>query len=457
MSNNVKNGSLRAFGVVMVLALGAHMPAQADNAARLGNDLTPVGANPKASADGTIPAWTGGLTKPPAGYRKGDYHPDPYGDDKVLFTINNQNLAQYKSRLTPGQLELFKKYPDYTMPVYATRRSCAVPPHVYEATKRNATQARLTEDGNNVENAWVGYPFPVPPSAKAVYWNHNFHFQGYRSSAKTIGGTIYPSGSWSRVERQDKRYVHYADPQNIGRDLDNVQYEWMGIWTAPPRMNGSGFTAKNYINQVAQPRDGFVFRPETRKVARAPSSSFTHDAPLTSAEGLRYSNNMFGFSGAPDRYEWELKGKREVYIPYNPYRALQADVRPQDLLTARFLNRDYMRYELHRVWEVELTAKPNTNPTHPRRIMYFDEDSWIIVGAELYGHDGTLKRFQEAFVKNYYEVPTCIFDFDVMYDFESGRYNIDHLKLGNGPANMDDAKVRPRVFGSSALRRAISR
>ena len=71
---------------------------------------------------------------------------------------------------------------------------------------------------------------------------------------------------------------------------------------------------------------------------------------------------MFGFSGAPDRYEWELKGKREVYIPIIPIAPLQADVRPQDLLTARFLNRDYMRYELHRVWEVELTAKPNTNP-----------------------------------------------------------------------------------------------
>ena len=77
---------------------------------------------------------------------------------------------------------------------------------------------------------------------------------------------------------------------------------------------------------------------------------------------------------------------------------------------------------------------------------FFDEDSWIIVGAELYGHDGTLKRFQEAFCKNYYEVPTCIFDFDVMYDFESGRYNIDHLKLGNGPANMDDAKSQAARF-----------
>ncbi|NBR78969.1 MAG: hypothetical protein EBT71_02840 [Alphaproteobacteria bacterium] len=104
MSNNVKNGSLRAFGVVMVLALGAHMPAQADNAARLGNDLTPVGANPKASADGTIPAWTGGLTKPPAGYRKGDYHPDPYGDDKVLFTINNQNRLHHAGLCHAAQL-----------------------------------------------------------------------------------------------------------------------------------------------------------------------------------------------------------------------------------------------------------------------------------------------------------------------------------------------------------------
>ena len=140
------------------------------------------------------------------------------------------------------------------MPVYATRRSCAVPPHVYEATKRNATQARLTEDGNNVENAWVGYPFPVPPSAKAVYWNHNFHFQGYRSSAKTIGGTIYPSGSWSRVERQDKRYVIMPTRKISGAIWTMCN---MNGWVYGRRrlMNGSGFTAKNYINQVAQPRE----------------------------------------------------------------------------------------------------------------------------------------------------------------------------------------------------------
>jgi len=457
MSNNKIYKGTALIATVVALALTIQNPAQADNAARLGTDLTPVGANPKASADGTIPAWTGGLTEPPAGYRRGDYHPDPFADDKVLFTITAQNLGQYVDRLTPGQLRLFEKFPDYTMPVYQTRRSCALPPHVYEATRRNAKQARLTNDGNNVEGARIGVPFPVPQTAKAIYWNHNFYYQGYRYTADTIGGTVYPNGSWSRVERQDKRYVYYADPQYVGGDLKNLHFEWMGIWTAPPRLNGFGFSAKNYIDQVKQPRDGFVFRPETRKVGRAPSSSFTHDAPLTSTEGLRYSNNMFGFSGSPDRYDWELKGKREVYIPYNPYRALQADVKPDKLLTGRFMNRDYMRYELHRVWEVEITAKPDTNPTHPRRVFYFDEDSWIIVGSELYGHDGDLKRFQEVFVKNYYEMPTCIFDFDVMYDFDSGRYNVEHLKLGNGPANLDDETLRSRDFGASALRRAISR
>ena len=81
MGNNANKAGRYAFGAVVVMALAAYMPAQADNAARLGKGLTPVGANPKASADGTIPAWTGGLTKPVAGYRKGDYHPDPYGDD----------------------------------------------------------------------------------------------------------------------------------------------------------------------------------------------------------------------------------------------------------------------------------------------------------------------------------------------------------------------------------------
>ena len=54
----------------------------ADQIARLGADLTPLGAEKAGNPEGTIPAWDGGITTPPAGYQPGDHHPDPYGDDE---------------------------------------------------------------------------------------------------------------------------------------------------------------------------------------------------------------------------------------------------------------------------------------------------------------------------------------------------------------------------------------
>ena len=43
-----------------------------DQIARLGKDLTPLGAERAGNAEGTIPAWTGGITSPPAGYVRGE-------------------------------------------------------------------------------------------------------------------------------------------------------------------------------------------------------------------------------------------------------------------------------------------------------------------------------------------------------------------------------------------------
>ena len=56
----------------------------ADQAARLGQDLTPMGGEKAGNASGTIPAWEGGITTPPAGYQKGMHHPDPFAADKGI-------------------------------------------------------------------------------------------------------------------------------------------------------------------------------------------------------------------------------------------------------------------------------------------------------------------------------------------------------------------------------------
>src|SRR5262245_46724192 len=91
-----------------LLALGLATLARAAvsdaEAARLGQDLTPLGAEKAGNADGSIPAWTGGITTPPAGYKPGDHHPDPFANDQPLYTITAANLGQHESKLTPGQL-----------------------------------------------------------------------------------------------------------------------------------------------------------------------------------------------------------------------------------------------------------------------------------------------------------------------------------------------------------------
>ena len=50
------------------LALGCSIAVAGlspEQIARLGADLTPLGAEKAGNADGTIPEWTGGMTKPP--------------------------------------------------------------------------------------------------------------------------------------------------------------------------------------------------------------------------------------------------------------------------------------------------------------------------------------------------------------------------------------------------------
>ena len=89
-------------------ALAKVPQAEAD---RLGRDLTAVGGIKAGNADGSIPAYEGGLTKPPAGYTPGSHLVDPFAGDKPVATITAQNAGQYAARLTAGQQAMLKLYP----------------------------------------------------------------------------------------------------------------------------------------------------------------------------------------------------------------------------------------------------------------------------------------------------------------------------------------------------------
>src|SRR5690554_5376060 len=86
----------------------------------LGKGLTPLGAEQAGSADGLIPAWTGGITQPPANYRTGMHHPDPFLADQPRLVIDRGNLNEHAASLPAGLQQLVANNPDYQIRVFPT-------------------------------------------------------------------------------------------------------------------------------------------------------------------------------------------------------------------------------------------------------------------------------------------------------------------------------------------------
>jgi hypothetical protein len=115
-----------------------------------------------------------------------------------------------------------------------------------------------------------------------------------------------------------------------------------------------------------------------------------------------------------------------MYVPYNTYRFTYH--KPvSDLTTPNHLNPDYIRWELHRVWVVEATLKPEKRHIYSKRVFYIDEDSWMALASDEYDGRGQLYRSAIAHLTYSYDVQAPFFDNLAFYDFSSGLYNINGL------------------------------
>ncbi len=403
------------------LAWGAVSPQEA---ARLGADLTPLGGEKAGNADGSIPAWTGGLkSAADAGfpdYHSPDHYPDPYASDKPLFTITAANMSQYAAKLTEGHKALFKTYPDYKMIVYPTHRSGASPERVYEATKRNATTAKLVPDGNGFTGAIAGTPFPIPQSGVEVFWNHVTRWRGVVAAIQIGQAPMTASGSFTLVNFKEEFYFQYYEPGMTEAGLNNILLFFTQETTAPARLAGEVLLVQETLDQAKEARRAWVYNPGQRRVRRAPNVAF--DNPGTAADNLRTSDQLDMYNGSPQRYDWKLVGKREMYVPYNAYRLQDPKVKYSELLHKNHINQDLARYELHRVWVVDSTLKPGVSHIYSRRTLYVDEDSWQILAVDCYDSRGQLYRVQEGHAMNYYNLPSLWDNVELVMDLSNGRY-----------------------------------
>lgn len=419
----MKKLTLLASAVALVFSCNALAKLPADQVARLGQDLTPVGAEKAGNAAGTIPEWTGGIQAAPAGYKPGDHHPNPFADDKVLFTISKANLDQYRQFLSPGQIALFDLYPDtFKMNVYPTRRSASFPQYFYDATKRIAAEAELIQGGNGLKNAAIGIPFPIPSNGLEAIWNHIARYRGVAASRNAGQAAPTAQGAYTIIGFDEQIMFKYSHPDATPEVLqsENILFRFKQSVTTPARLAGTALLVHETMDQVATPRQAWTYNTGQRRVRRAPNVAY--DAPGTASDGLRTTDDFDMFNGSPDRYNWELKGKQEMYIAYNDYKLHSKELKYADILMAGHINPEHVRYEKHRVWVVEATLKEGTRHVYGKRVFFIDEDSWQIHVADLYDNRGDLYRVAVAHGLNYYEVPTHWSTLEVYHDLNSRRY-----------------------------------
>lgn len=421
-----------------------------EEAAQLGKTLTPLGAEMAGNAAGTIPVWTGGIVKPAAGYRQGGHYPDPYADDKPLFTIDATNMGQYKDNLSPGQMALLKKYPAYKLKIYPARRGVAFPQKHYEESIANATRVRLVEGGNGISGATGGIPFPVPKSGLEVMWNHLTRYRGDTYAMSWSQAAVTRGGDYTLVRFEYEFDIHYSNVTKPEKEREeNKLFNFLQTVTAPPRLAGQVLLVHDFLDAVKQPRQAWTYNPGQRRVRLAPQVAY--DNPGTASDGLRTSDDFLMFNGATDRYEWKLVGKKEMYVPYNSYKIAGSDLKYADILKPGHPNSEHARYELHRVWVVDATLKPGTSHIYRRRTFYIDEDSWAVVLVDKYDARGELWRVAELHNINFYNVPMFYGILEVHHDLQSGRY-IAMWLMNEEPVVYRTIRPSPGRFTPAGLR-----
>jgi hypothetical protein len=416
---------LSALALVSATAGPADAAVTPEEARQLGTTLTEFGAIKAGNKEGTIPAYTGGLTTAPPGFKRDSgFWVDPYKDDKPLLRIDAKNAAQYADKLSEGQKKLLKDNADYYIDVYPTHRSTALPEQVLKATVRNATTCKPLKDNYAVDQACRGgLPFPIPKSGYEVMWNVMLRYVGENGFGTPSGRSwIIDSNGKPIITSEQLTKVEKPYYQTRLTDRDPQLY-WRAyaVTNSPSRKAGNAEMLADFLDTVEKPRRAWSYTPGQRRVKLAPE--FVYDTPVSALGGVTLYDELFMFSGKMDRFDFKLVGKKEMFIPYNSYK-FNFECKDTTQFTPKHVNPACERWELHRVWVVESVLKPGMRHAYSKRTYYIDEDSYGAGMFDALDHNGQLYRsmFNSIFQVYDHQIPLALKS--ITYDFNRGMFAV---------------------------------
>lgn len=400
---------------------------------KLTDNLTPFGAI-KAGNGGSIPEWPSIFT--------------PDSDEKPLFTIKHENYQDYKINLTAGQLALFLQYESFIMPIYPSQRTATAPQWVYDNTESNATSVTLNKNSTGFVNSKAGIAFPIPESALEVYFNHVSRWRGKQLVNQASDAVIFDNGKFTLFTRKSLvRFDGYLD------DINSKYFVSLVSKTlAPATKSGSGVLVLEPLDQLNNKRAAWLWDKGRRRVIRAPNVAY--DNPIPSSSSLRTVDDTDLINGSPDRFNWKMLEKREIYVAYNNETLASKNLKYRDILSQNHINPNHTRYELHRVWVIEATLKDKWRHVYSKRTFYIDEDSWQVMLADQYNKQGKLWRVSISYPKFYSDMPGIFPVINVFHDLASQKYHVTGLQNQESGENIFNGEIaKDSLFTPSGFKR----
>ncbi|MFA4917196.1 MAG: DUF1329 domain-containing protein [Syntrophales bacterium] len=398
----------------------------ADEARQLGTTLTEFGAEKAGNADGSIPAYTGGL-KMDRG--KGRSYADPFKNEKPLYTIDASNVDKYASLLTQGTKAMIKRFPDtYKVHVYPTHRTVRYPSWVLENNIKNATTAKLGGEfeGDNMIGAdkkglpFAGIPFPIPKTGYEVMWNHMLQIEPPVVNFACLALLVDTTGYASKFGGITHYHLHpwYEKSGEIREQTNDALFGFSSTMKFPPSQAGTHFLNLYMPNAAEGGQRVWFYTPGQRRVRRAPE--FAYDVPIASYGGVFCWDEVFGFVGRMDRFDFKIIGRKEMIIPYNVF-GITNSATLDEQAGVKHVNPSTVRWEKHRVWVVDSTRKAGKRHVYSRRTFYIDEDSWAIAVSDSYDSAGKLWRITNLYLYPPYDA----------FGIINGTWSISDLAKGN--------------------------
>jgi len=370
------------------------------------------------------------------------------------YSVDGSNYMQHADKLTDGQMKAFESYADYRIDVYPASAECVLPDAVRAVSGSNS---KMINGNEGIEwNTIGGKPFPNPTEAQHYIWNHRSAPHYNASIHRTLVAYIVKNDGSFTIGKGDN-YIEFPgalDSPLRGKVDPNIYALYMVKNMSPARIAGTLTMLHDPYDSAVEQRKAWQYSPATRRVRRAPDVAY--DSFVDQTGGLATIDSYNMFTGAQDRFDWNLVGKKTMLIPHANYELSKVGAAEKITSSRNFIDPSLYRYEEREVAIVEATLKEGSRHIFPRQMMYVstDEHNGIMI-RDHYDGQGNLAKHQIG-SRRLDNSGVCQFNGEQTIDFATRSFVIQNT-LGEGHDDLaleyDTINMGMNFYSPDGLRR----